>query len=230
MATKNLLIIGASHGIGRAIADTQGAHYALYTTSRSACPALPQHREWNVAEPFPAEFLPDALHGLVYCPGSLRLQPFSRISDAAFREDWEINFLGAVKAIQAAIPALEQIRGASIVLFSTVAVGTGMPMHANVASAKGAVEGLTRALAAEFAPQIRVNAIAPSLTDTPLAGQLLRSAKQRERLAMRHPLETLGCPEEIAAAAGFLLSEDAHWITGQVLAVDGGIGALRKFT
>ncbi len=132
--------------------------------------------------------------------------------------------------LQAALPALNAAPQAAVVLFSTVAVSTGMPMHASVASAKGAVEGLTRSLAAELAPKIRVNAIAPSLTETPLAARLLRTERQRTAAVDRHPLERVGQPADIAAAARFLLSDDASWITGQVLAVDGGIGAVRRFS
>jgi NAD(P)-dependent dehydrogenase (short-subunit alcohol dehydrogenase family) len=127
------------------------------------------------------------------------------------------------------LPSLKAADRASVVLFSTVAVGTGMPMHASIAAAKGAVEGLTRSLAAELAPGIRVNAIAPSLTDTPLAAGLLRSERQRAAAAERHPLGRIGQPSDLAATARFLLSEEAGWVTGQVLNVDGGMGALRRF-
>jgi NAD(P)-dependent dehydrogenase (short-subunit alcohol dehydrogenase family) len=116
-----------------------------------------------------------------------------------------------------------------VVLFSTVAVTTGMPMHASIASAKGAIEGLTRSLAAEYAPGVRFNAIAPSLTDTSLASGLLRTERQREAAAARHPLERIGDPDELAALAGFLLSDDSRWITGQVLHADGGMSSIRKF-
>ena len=175
--------------------------------------------------------LPERIQGLVYCPGSIRLRPFSRLTPADFLADFEINLLGAVKAIQACLPGLKKADAppASIVLFSTVAVETGMPFHAAIASAKGAVEGLTRSLAAEFAPKIRVNAIAPSLTDTNLAGALLSDEGKRSAAAERHPLKRFGKPEDIAAAAIFLLDDAASWITGRVLAVDGGMGAMRTF-
>lgn len=137
--------------------------------------------------------------------------------------------MGAVRAVRAALPALKAAQQASIVLFSTVAVGTGMPMHASIAAAKGAVEGLARSLAAELAPQIRVNVIAPSLTDTPLAAGLLRTDRQRESAAKRHPLERVGHVEDIASAARFLLSDQSSWVSGQVVNVDGGLGALRLF-
>ena len=146
-----------------------------------------------------------------------------------FREDFELNLLGAVRALKASMPALKAAPMASVVLFSTVAVTTGMPMHSSIAAAKGAVEGLTRSLAAELAPKIRVNAIAPSLTETPLAAKLLRTERQRTAAAERHPLAKVGDADDLAAAAEFLLSQEAKWITGQVLPVDGGIGSLRRF-
>jgi len=177
-----------------------------------------------------ANSLPDRIQGLVYCPGSIRLRPFHRLKADDFLADFEINLLGAVKSIQACLPGLK--RGdapGSIVLFSTVAVETGMPFHASIASAKGAIEGLTRSLAAELAPRIRVNAIAPSLTDTNLAKALLSDDDKRSAAAERHPLKRIGNPADIAAAAKFLLDDPASWITGQIIAVDGGMGAIRTF-
>jgi NAD(P)-dependent dehydrogenase (short-subunit alcohol dehydrogenase family) len=185
---------------------------------------------WDAtAGDFPKDQLPDALEGLVYCPGSIRLQPFHRLRDEDFSADFELNLLGAVRVLRAALPCLKAVERGSVVLFSTVAVATGMPMHASIAAAKGAVEGLTRSLAAELAPAIRVNAIAPSLTDTPLAAGLLRTERQRAAAAERHPLGRIGQPSDLAAAARFLLSDEAGWVTGQVLHVDGGMGRLRRF-
>jgi NAD(P)-dependent dehydrogenase (short-subunit alcohol dehydrogenase family) len=176
------------------------------------------------------EGLPDVLHGLVYCPGTLRLKPIQRLTREDFLEDLQVNYLGAVRLIQACLPNLKKSpTGASILLFSTVAVTTGMPFHASIAGAKGAVEGLARSLAAELAPRIRVNAIAPSLTDTPLAESLLSSEEKRHAAAERHPLKRVGSPKDIARLASFLLSDAASWVTGQVLHVDGGMGALRLF-
>ncbi|MEP6597760.1 MAG: SDR family oxidoreductase, partial [Ginsengibacter sp.] len=116
---------------------------------------------------------------------------------------------------------------ASIVLFSTVAVQTGLPFHAQVAASKGALEGLTKALAAEFAPKIRVNCIAPSLTDTPLASSLLNTGQKAEANAQRHPLKRIGTTADIANLAEFILSDKASWITGQIIHVDGGISTLK---
>jgi NAD(P)-dependent dehydrogenase (short-subunit alcohol dehydrogenase family) len=194
-------------------------------------PGRPErHLIWDAtAGDFPMDRLPETLQGLVYCPGSIRLQPFSRLRDEDFRADFELNLLGAVRVLRAALPCLKAADRASVVLFSTVAVTTGMPMHASIAAAKGAVEGLTRSLAAELAPGIRVNAIAPSLTETPLAAGLLRTERQRAAAAERHPLGRIGQPSDLAAAARFLLSDEAGWVTGQVLHVDGGMGGLRRF-
>lgn len=229
---SNVLIIGATSGIGMKLAERLTGNWRIWTASRGPAPAgIEAHINWDASkEPLPAETLPEVLDALVYCPGSIRLQPFHRLTDDAFREDWEINVGGAIRAIRPALGALKAAETSSIVLFSTTAVTTGMPMHASVSAAKGAVEGLTRALAAELAPKIRVNAIAPSLTDTPLSSPLLRTERQREAADKRHPLGHIGKPEDLAALAALLVSQEAKWITGQVIHVDGGIGALRTFS
>ena len=228
---RKILIVGAGSGIGAALAAILSESHEIWSTSyRSESRPQTRHIRWDAAsEAFPTDWLPEALDGLVYCPGSIRLAPFQKLDVEAFREDFELNLVGAVRALHAAMPALKRGSHPAVVLFSTVAVSVGMPMHASIASAKGAVEGLTRSLAAELAPGIRVNAIAPSLTDTPLATGLLRSERQRDAAAKRHPLERIGQPADVAAAAGFLLSEQADWVTGQILSVDGGMGTLRRF-
>lgn len=230
--SKHFVVVGGSSGIGAAIVRTLCEHgHAVTILSRSPgqAPDLPAVRalRWDaLSEPFPAEALPERLDGLVYCPGSIRLKPFERLREADFREDLELNLLGAVRALQAALPAMKRVGSASVVLFSTVAVRTGMSYHASVAAAKGAVEGLTRALAAEWAPGIRVNAIAPTITDTRLAERLLSSEDKRRAAAERHPLKRIGSPDEVAQSACWLL-EGAALVTGQVLAVDAGLSALR---
>ncbi len=237
MSERNLLIIGASSGIGAALAQqlTHLGNHHVYVASRRepAYLPLPQavYLPWDVRQPPQAEVLaqlPEVLHGVVYCPGSITLKPFNRLTSDDFRQDWEINVMGAVNVLQSVLSRLKKADGAAVVLFSTVAAQTGMGFHASVAAAKAAVEGLGKALAAEWAAQkIRVNILAPSLTDTPLAGLLLATPEKREAAAKRHPLARTGSPTEVAAMAGFLLSEDAGWITGQVIAVDGGLSTLR---
>jgi NAD(P)-dependent dehydrogenase (short-subunit alcohol dehydrogenase family) len=164
---------------------------------------------------------------LVYCPGTINLKPFRSLKREDILHDFEVNALGAWKVIKAAYKYLRKADSASIVLFSTVAVQTGMPFHSSVAMAKGAVEGLSRSLAAELAPRVRVNTIAPSLTDTPLASNLLSNEEKQEASKKRHPLNRYGTAEELAAAASFLISDDASWMTGQVIGLDGGMSGVR---
>lgn len=178
----------------------------------------------------PADELPqitEPLDGIVYCPGTINLKPFRSLKSEDYQNDLEINLLGAVKLINKYLPNLKAAGKASIVLFSTVAVQTGMPYHASIASAKGAVEGLARSLAAEFAPHIRVNCIAPSITSTPLAEKLLNSETKMKSSEERHPLKRIGSAEEIAELTVFLLSDNSGFITGQIIKADGGISAVR---
>lgn len=177
-----------------------------------------------------AMVLPEVLDGLVYFPGTIALKPFHRLSAGDFLQDFQINCLGAVVAIQAALPSLKvSPGGASVVLFSSVAVVQGMAFHASIAAAKGAVEGLAKSLAAELAPKIRVNVIAPSLTDTPLAGGLLNHESKREASAKRHPMQQVGRAEDVASLVTWLLSDHAGFMTGQVLRPDGGLSSVRAF-
>lgn len=167
------------------------------------------------------------VNGLAYFPGTINLKPFYRLNEADFISDFTINTLGAAAFVQAYLPGLKVAEDPAVLFFSTVAVATGMPFHASVAMAKGAIEGLTRSLAAEYAPKIRVNCIAPSLTDTPLAGKLLGSEEKTEAGKNRNPLKKIGSTQDLANAIVFLLSDTSAWITGQVLPVDGGMGAVR---
>jgi NAD(P)-dependent dehydrogenase (short-subunit alcohol dehydrogenase family) len=169
----------------------------------------------------------DPVDGFVYCPGTINLKPLKSLKLEDFQNDFEVNLLGAVKAINKYFNNLKLAGKSSVVLFSTVAVQTGMPYHASVASSKGAVEGLTRTLAAEFAPNIRVNCIAPSITNTPLAEKLLNNEAKIKASEDRHPLKRIGSAEEIAKAVEFLLSEKSGFITGQIIKIDGGISSLK---
>lgn len=229
---KHALLIGGNTGIGLETAkllSTSG--WTLSAAVRDAAPltSLDVATQRFDAENVPDLDLPESLDGLVYCPGTINLKPFHRLTPADFQNDFQVNCLAAAEVIQQALPALKKSGHASIVLFSTVAVGTGMPFHASIAAAKGAVEGLTRSLAAELAPHIRVNAIAPSLTDTPLAGTLLNTDAKRDASAERHPLKRVGDPSETARAVAFLLSADSAFMTGQVLALDGGLSSVKLF-
>jgi NAD(P)-dependent dehydrogenase (short-subunit alcohol dehydrogenase family) len=164
---------------------------------------------------------------MAYCPGSIDLRPYRSIKPEELRAALELNVVGAFRAAQACGERLKQVPGSGMVFFSTVAVGQGMAFHASVSAAKGAVEGMARALAAELAPVVRVNVVAPGLTDTPLAAKLLASPEKMKAMAERHPLKRVGSADDIAAMAAFLLGPDAGWITGQVIGVDGGMGRLR---
>lgn len=226
------MIIGASSGIGKSLSELLNKEgdrvYGTYHTNVSEDKERLSFHHLNVLDDQPdLSFIPAKLDGLVYCPGSIQLRPFPRIKPDSFLNDYHLQVVGAVKIIQAALPALKASDSASVVLFSTVAVQNGFNFHSQIAASKGAIEGLTRALAAEFAPKIRVNAIAPSLTDTPLASSLLSSDAKRESNADRHPLKRIGTTGDMAQMAYFLLSERSGWITGQVQHVDGGISVLR---
>ena len=230
---KNYLIIGASSGIGRQLALTLAAsgHRVFGTYAKNPVDNHQQglsYHYFDVLDPESTlDFLPDQLHGLAYCPGSIRLKPFHRIKSEEFAQDYELQVLGAIRSIQAALPSLKKAEKASIVLFSTVAVQSGFNFHSIVSASKGALEGLGRALAAELAPGIRVNLVAPSLTDTPLAGGLLSSDAKREANAKRHPLQRTGEASDIANMAAFLLTDQSAWVTGQVFRVDGGLSSVK---
>lgn len=227
---KKILVIGGSSGIGYQICkNLVAANAQVWNMSRQKPQDLDlQHRFLdilNFQEHIFSEL--DTLDGLVYAVGSITLKPFNRLKKEDFLLDYQLNVLGAMQSIQAALPALRKGKDVSVVLFSTVAVGVGMPFHASISAAKGAVEGLVRSLAAEFAPHIRFNAIAPSLTDTPLAKNLLSNDEKKASAAKRHPLNRFGQAEDSANMALFLLSQQTQWITGQILHIDGGMSVLR---
>jgi 3-oxoacyl-[acyl-carrier protein] reductase len=227
---KNILLIGGSYGIGLAIAKELQYENKVFIASRT---------NENIADmhvthiPFDASTetldltkLPDCIDGLVYCPGSINLRPFKGLKPESFENDLQINFISLVKVIQSVLTNLLASKQSSIVVFSSVAVQMGMPFHTSVAASKGAIEGFAKSLAAEYAPKIRVNVIAPSLTDTPLADKFLNNETKQEKSAERHPLKRFGQADDIANMASFLLSEKSSWISGQIFHVDGGMSTL----
>jgi NAD(P)-dependent dehydrogenase (short-subunit alcohol dehydrogenase family) len=229
---KNFLIIGGSSGIGAAITSALSKNSAKVFSSYKNNPKESNDSiHYFFLDVLDAKqdfsFLPEQIDGLVYCPGSILLKPFARISADEFLQDYQLQVIGAVKIIQQVQPNLKKSTAASIVLFSTVAVQTGFNFHSVVAASKGAIEGLTKSLAAELAPRIRVNCIAPSITNTPLAASLLNTEEKTAANAQRHPLKRIGTAEDIAAMACFLLSEQSAWITGQILRVDGGMSSIK---
>ncbi|MBG26307.1 MULTISPECIES: SDR family NAD(P)-dependent oxidoreductase [Croceibacter] len=227
---KNIVLIGGSKGIGLSKTELLQDDHNLFVASRTTGEldtSLVTHLEFDVQkDDITSLNLPDQIDGLVFCPGSINLKPFKMLKPSDFEEDININFMSLVKAVHALLPKLKKSEQASLVFFSTVAVKVGMPFHTSVAAAKGAIEGFAKALAAEYAPTFRVNVIAPSLTDTQLAAQLLNNDKKREKINDRHPLKRVGTTEDIAAIAKFLLTDQSAWITGQVFGVDGGMSTL----
>jgi 3-oxoacyl-[acyl-carrier protein] reductase len=221
---KNILIIGGSKGIGNAVLKQQLAANKVFNISRTE-PALTHanltHFDLNVVQ----DQLPDIenIDTLIYCPGSINLKPISGLSIDDFRNDFEINVIGAVKVIQKYLPVLKKDQQPSIVLFSTVAVKLGMPFHASIATAKAGVEGLVKSLGAELAPTIRVNAIAPTITDTSLSASILRNDRMKENMAERHPMKSYLKPDEVANMVDFLISEKANSISGQIFEMDYGL-------
>lgn len=228
----NYLVVGASSGMGKAIAaQLVNEGHQVFATYHShpmeAMPNISSHALNVLDEVLDFSFLPASLDGLVYCPGAISLRPFARIQATDFTQDFNLQVVGAIKTIQAALPALKTSGNASVVLFSTVAVQLGLNFHTQVAVSKGAIEGLTKALSAELAPTIRVNCIAPSLTDTPLAASLLNSEQKVEANAQRHPLKRVGTAQDMSEMTCFLLSPKSSWITGQILHVDGGMSSIK---
>lgn len=229
---KNIVVVGGTKGIGKNIVDlldTSNVFVLARTKNELPDTATTHFIETDVfsQQTLDLAILPEVIDGLVYCPGSINLKPFHRLTQQDFLNDWQINFMGAVRIIQQLLPSLKKAEMPSVVLFSTVAVSIGMPFHASIAAAKGAVEGLTKSLAAELAPKIRVNCIAPSLTNTSLAEKLVNTPEKMEGGAKRHPLQRIGQTSDIAQIACFLLSDKTSWITGQIMHVDGGMSTLK---
>jgi len=233
LENKNIFIVGGSNGIGLSLIKQISSKNNIYSASRNDN----NLNDYNVKYikydsvndlEIDTSILPDKIDGFVYCPGSINLRPFNTLKTESFLEDYKINFLGAIKSLKMILPLMQKSDNSSIVFFSTVAVSTGMPFHSSISSSKGAIEGLTRSLAAEFAPKIRVNSIAPSIVKTNLSEKFLNSDLKIEKANERHPLGRIGKVEEISKLTSYLLSDDSSWVTGQVINIDGGIGSIRK--
>ena len=226
---KNFLLAGASSAMAKetALLLAKDNHHTL-GISRKEISGV--YSEFHSVNNYDSSSLPElklSLHGLVYFPGSIRLKPFHRITKDEFLEDYQINVLGAIQVLQKYLPLLKQNEKASVVLISSVAAKTGMPFHASIASAKAAIEGLSMSLAAEFAPNIRVNCIAPSLVETPLAEKFLGSEEKKEAMKKRNPSGMVGDCKEMGSLIHFLLNENSSYINGQIIPIDGGHSTLR---
>ena len=227
---KNILMIGGSYGIGLPLVKILNKEFNVHV----ACRTNDQLQSENVnfikfdalSDEFDNSLIPDEIHGFVYLPGSINLRPFKGLSVEAFKQDLEINLISLIKVLKTVMPKLVAADNSSIVLMSTVAVQRGMPFHSSVSASKGAIEGLTKSLAAEYAPKIRVNAVAPSIVDTPLANRFLNNDLKIEKSAQKHPMKRVGNSADIAETINFLLSEKSSWMTGQIIGVDGGTSTL----
>lgn len=223
---KKLLLVGASSQIAKCVATKNTGH--TIGISRQSLLEFPYQQTFQVND-YTTASLPDIdspIDGLVYFPGTINLKPFHRLTSVEMEQDFQINVMGAIAVLQKYLPNLKQSNHSSVVLVSTVAVQKGFPFHASISLSKGAIEGLVKALSAEWAPNIRVNAVAPSLTNTPMAAKLLNSTEKIDANAKKHPLKRIGEPNDIANAIAFLLKDDSSWITGQTLSVDGGLSKI----
>jgi NAD(P)-dependent dehydrogenase (short-subunit alcohol dehydrogenase family) len=224
---NRILLVGSGSTIAKSLIDTFNDDYEFITFSREPSPGKGIHYVINsVTDDLPA--IEDTLDGLVYFPGTIKLKPFRSLSTEDFLEDFEINFLGAARIIKTYLKNLLRSDIASVVLISSVAATQGMAYHSSIAASKSALEGFTRAMAAEYATKVRFNAVAPSLTETSLSSHLLKSDAAREQMALSNPMKRIGSPSDISAAISFLLSGKSSWVTGQVFNVDGGMSVLAK--
>ena len=227
---KNILLIGGSTGIGYELSQKLKEDNNIFISTRDQekfnHPNI-KTNELDLNKEFETDWLPEHLDGFVYLPGTINLRPFKGLKPSVFLEDFNINVMGCVTILQKVLPKIQAAENPSIVMFSTVAVKLGMPFHSSVSSSKGAIEGLTRSLAAEFAPKIRVNAIAPSILDTPLAEKFLNSETKLENARNRHPMKEIGSPKDISEVVKFLLEDNSKWMTGQIIPFDGGISSVK---
>lgn len=229
---KNYIIVGGSSGIGLELTkqlSEAGNHVTVLSRNSGNLGSLSnvKHIPYDVTSSEIPEFNLDTIDGFAYCPGTINLKPFHGLKIEDFNKDFEVNVLGAIRSLQPIVKQLKKNGNASIVFFSTVAVQQGMPFHSSVAASKGALEGLTRSLAAELSPNVRVNCIAPSVTDTPLASRILSSDEKKEASGKRHALNRVGTANEVAKLATFLLTDESSWMTGQIIGLDGGMSAIR---
>ena len=227
---KNILLIGGSTGIGYELSQKLKQDYNVFISTRDQDKFNDQNiitQELNLDQEFETDWLPEQIDGFVYLPGTINLRPFKVLKPSVFLEDFNINVMGCVKILQKVLSRIQAAENPSIVMFSTVAVKIGMPFHSSVSSSKGAIEGLTRSLAAEFAPNIRVNSIAPSILETPMSEKFLNSEAKLDNAKNRHPLKEIGSAKEISEIVKFLLEDNSKWMTGQIISVDGGMSSLR---
>jgi 3-oxoacyl-[acyl-carrier protein] reductase len=226
---KNILLIGGSSGIGLSLVNQISQDHNVYAACRSSN-SLPENVNYInydvLNDELDSSLFPETIDSFIYLPGSINLRPFKSLSIESFKEDLEINFIGLIKSLKSVLKNLTASNSASIVLFSTVAVQRGVPFHSSVSSSKGAIEGLAKSLAAELSPKIRVNVIAPSLVNTPLANRFLNNDIKIEKSANRHPLKRIGSASDIANLIDYLISDKSSWITGQIIAVDGGLSTI----
>jgi NAD(P)-dependent dehydrogenase (short-subunit alcohol dehydrogenase family) len=231
---RNIVIVGGSYGIGAQLSRRcLESECDVFVLSRTGGEVADLEGVRHIAhdvisDDIPEGHLPDVVDGYAYCPGSIHLAPLRRMSPQQMRDDFELNVVGAMRSFQAIFPRMKQSNSASAVFFSTVAVAKGLPMHTSISASKGAIEALVRTWAAELAPAIRVNGIAPALTDTRLASRLLATEEKRAAMAALVPLGRIGQAKDAADVAAFLLSEHSSWMTGQILAVDGGMSTVRN--
>jgi NAD(P)-dependent dehydrogenase (short-subunit alcohol dehydrogenase family) len=234
MSDKNFIVVGGSKGIGlgitKRLAD-RGHQVTVLSRTADSLGGLAgvSHQIFDVTtDELDKSSLPEMIAGVAYCPGSINLRSFRSLKPEVFREDFELNVIGAIKVLQASLAGLKRHGDSSVLLFSTVAVSQGMHAHASIAASKGAIEGLTRSLAAELSPHTRVNCLAPALTNTPLTEKFFADPEKAKSLAEKYPLGRTGTVDDLSATGVFLLDGESDWITGQVWGVDGGMARIRK--